>query len=40
MFVMGPTEGMALLESLPAIEGTIVDQEGNLLFSSGLQNVD
>tara|TARA_R110002049_G_scaffold13509_3_gene58661 strand:+ start:11963 stop:12937 length:975 start_codon:yes stop_codon:yes gene_type:complete len=40
VFVMGPTNGLALLESLPEIEGIIVDKEGNLLFSSGLQNLD
>ena len=40
VFVMGPNEGLQLLESLNGIEGIIVDREGNLLFSSGLQNLD
>jgi thiamine biosynthesis lipoprotein len=40
VFVMGPIKGLQLLESLQGIEGIIVDKEGNLLFSSGLQNLD
>ncbi len=40
VFVMGPVKGLELLESLQGIEGIIVDKEGNLLFSSGLQNLD
>lgn len=37
IFVMGPDKGMALLESLPDVEGVIVDQEGKILVSSGLK---
>jgi thiamine biosynthesis lipoprotein len=40
VFVMGPTKGLQLLELLQGIEGIIVDKQGNLLFSSGLQNID
>jgi thiamine biosynthesis lipoprotein len=40
VFVMGPIKGLQLLESLQGIEGIIVGREGNLLFSSGLQNLD
>ena len=40
VFVMGPIKGLQLLESLQGIEGIIVDKQGNLLFSSGLKNVD
>ena len=40
VFVLGAARGLALLESLPHIEGIIVDSEANLLFSSGLQNVE
>lgn len=40
VFVMGAREGLALLESLENIEGIIVDNEANLLFSSGLQNIE
>lgn len=39
VFVMGPKKGLELLDRLPGIEGIIVDQNGNLLFSSGLQNL-
>ncbi|MDR4459907.1 MAG: FAD:protein FMN transferase [Nitrospirales bacterium] len=38
IFVMGPDQGMALIESLPDVEGVIVDQEGTVLVSSGLKN--
>jgi len=37
IFVMGPDKGMALIESLPEVEGVIVDQEGTILISSGLK---
>ncbi|MDT3777673.1 FAD:protein FMN transferase [Nitrospira sp. MA-1] len=37
IFVMGPKKGMALIESLPDVEGVIVDQEGTVLVSSGLK---
>lgn len=40
VFVMGPNKGLQLLESMQGIEGIIVDKLGNLLFSSGLQNLD
>ncbi|GJL69712.1 MAG: thiamine biosynthesis lipoprotein ApbE [Nitrospirales bacterium] len=38
IFVMGPDKGMALIESLPDVEGVIVDQEGTVFVSSGLRN--
>jgi len=38
IFVMGQGKGMALIESLPDVEGVIVDQHGNLRVSSGLQS--
>jgi FAD:protein FMN transferase len=37
IFVMGPEEGMALIERLPGVEGVIVDSEGRVLVSSGLK---
>lgn len=37
IFVMGPNKGMALIESLPDVEGLIVDQEGKIYVSSGLK---
>jgi len=33
---MGPEKGMALIESLPEVEGVIVGQEGKVTVSSGL----
>lgn len=38
IFVMGPEKGMALIESLPDVEGVIVDRAGKLLVSSGLMS--
>ncbi len=38
VFVMGPTQGMALIERLPDIEGVIVSSENRVLVSSGLRN--
>lgn len=38
IFVMGPDEGMRLLESLPGIEGIIVDASGRIHVSSGLKD--
>ena len=40
VFVMGPDEGLALLEQLPDIEGVIVDSEGKLRASSGLATAE
>ena len=40
VFVLGAKQGLELLESLDGIEGIIVDNDANLLFSSGLQNVE
>ena len=39
VFVMGPKKGLELLDRIPKIEGIIVDQKGNLMFSSGLQDL-
>ena len=38
IFVMGPENGMALIESLSDVEGVIVDQHGKITVSSGLQS--
>lgn len=35
VFVLGPEEGMELIESLPGIEGLIVDSGGKIVKSSG-----
>ena len=37
VFVMGPKRGLDLLNSIARIEGIIVDADGNLLYSNGLQ---
>lgn len=39
VFVLGPKKGLELLDSLAGMEGIIVDEQGNLLYSSGLQSV-
>lgn len=38
IFVMGPEEGMRLLESLPGVEGMIIDTSGRIHVSSGLKD--
>ncbi|MDH5427041.1 MAG: FAD:protein FMN transferase [Nitrospirota bacterium] len=38
IFVMGSEKGMALIESLPDVEGVIVDQHGKIRVSSGLRS--
>ena len=40
VFVLGPEKGLELVESLAEIEAIIVNQQGNLLYSSGLQNIE
>jgi len=37
VFVMGPAEGMALIERLPNVEGVIVSDRNEVLVSSGLK---
>ena len=36
IFVMGPEKGMALIQSLPNVEGVIVNAQGELMISPGL----
>jgi FAD:protein FMN transferase len=38
IFVLGPEEGMALVERLPDVEAIIVDKEGKMTVSSGLRH--
>ena len=38
IFVMGPKKGMALIESLPDVEGVIVNAQGEVVISSGLKS--
>lgn len=37
VFILGPKEGMALIEKLPEVEGVIVSSKNEVLVSSGLQ---
>ena len=37
IFVMGPSKGLELLNSLKGVEGVIVDQQGRLYYSKGLE---
>ena len=37
IFVMGPSKGLELLNSLDGVEGVIVDQQGELYYSKGLE---
>jgi FAD:protein FMN transferase len=38
VFVLGPTDGMALIERLPNVEGVIVTAQNDVLISSGLKD--
>ncbi len=38
IFVMGPEKGMALIESLPDVEGVIVNAQGEVMISAGLKS--
>ncbi|MGZ8374173.1 MAG: FAD:protein FMN transferase, partial [Nitrospira sp.] len=38
IFVLGPEQGMALVERLPGVEAIIIDQEGKIAVSSGLRD--
>jgi thiamine biosynthesis lipoprotein len=37
VFVLGPKEGMRLIESQPGVDAIVIDAEGRLLYSSGLR---
>jgi thiamine biosynthesis lipoprotein len=38
VFVLGPAEGMALIERLPSVEGVIVTAANEVIVSSGLKD--
>jgi thiamine biosynthesis lipoprotein len=38
VFILGPVEGMALIERLPDVEGVIVSDKNGILISSGLRD--
>jgi len=39
VFVLGPVDGLALIEELPGIEGILITPELELLVSSGLEGI-
>jgi thiamine biosynthesis lipoprotein len=39
-FLLGPEEGMALIEGTPGVEAVFIDAEGEMIFSSGFENGD
>ena len=40
VFVLGPTQGLALIDQLPGIDAIIIDPQGQLLFSAELAELD
>lgn len=40
VFVMGPTAGLALIDRLPAFEAVLIDRQGQMRYSIGLQSLD
>jgi thiamine biosynthesis lipoprotein len=39
VFILGPEDGMALIERLPGVEGVIVSAKNDVMVSSGLKDV-
>ncbi|MBI3398353.1 MAG: FAD:protein FMN transferase [Deltaproteobacteria bacterium] len=39
VFVMGPQDGMKLIEEMPDVEGLIMDADGKMTMSSGLKKI-
>lgn len=38
VFILGPEKGLRLIESIPGIDAVIIDADGKMFYSSGLQN--
>ena len=38
VFILGPEKGLQLIESIPGVDAVIIDAEGRMYYSSGLQN--
>ncbi|MBI3569553.1 MAG: FAD:protein FMN transferase [Gammaproteobacteria bacterium] len=38
VFILGPEKGLRLIESIPGVDAVIVDANGKMFYSSGLQN--
>jgi thiamine biosynthesis lipoprotein len=37
VFILGPEKGLRLIESIPGIDAVIIDADGKMFYSSGLQ---
>lgn len=38
VFILGPEKGLRLIESIPGVDAVIIDADGKMYYSSGLQN--
>lgn len=38
VFILGPEKGLRLIESIPGVDAVIIDADGKMFYSSGLQN--
>jgi thiamine biosynthesis lipoprotein len=38
VFILGPEKGLKLIESIPGVDAVIIDADGRMFYSSGLQN--
>jgi len=38
LFILGPKAGLALIESIPGVDAVVIDADGKMFYSSGLQN--
>ncbi|MDH5511842.1 MAG: hypothetical protein OEY27_01370, partial [Gammaproteobacteria bacterium] len=38
VFILGPEKGLRLIESIPGVDAVIIDADGKMIYSSGLQN--
>lgn len=38
VFILGPEKGLRLIESIPSVDAVIIDADGKMFYSSGLQN--
>ena len=38
VFILGPEKGLSLIESIPGVDAVIIDADGKMFYSSGLQN--
>lgn len=38
VFILGPEKGLRLIESIPGVDAVIIDADGRMFYSSGLQN--